>query len=421
MIRCFSQSGFAKGKWRLYGGAGIILSRGLVESLSPKIVPYFRELDSKETTGKKKRHGPGAYEPIASGKRRLFAVSGGPTHPQTIRDRERRLASNAGASRRSPSSFGAGAMLSPQAFLLDVALPKFIQSSGFAFHTLVGMYSQPPGFYLKTPAGKRDIPDGLSDVPITFHYIRGDYVDHLDFLNARMRLCEVPRDWRSTAIGVGVLSSKSAHSAESEGALDQTWARNLDKVSFSTSGSWGRSDCIIRIVANLGAKLPKRDWYLLVKSSVYVVEQNVRSLVGAYDPSEPVVLGRIVDLRDGSKYPDMASGIVLSRTIMEALTAIVEQIPSSIRFDEVRFGRLMMNTAPKALIHFDGFMATTSSPGPGLCAITIPSTVHLSKLKPKNQKIEGEAQLEIIDYFVRRVVGSGKLRREEKQITRAAL
>ena len=80
----------------------------------------------------------------------------------------------------------------------------------------------------------------------------------------------------------------------------------------------------------------------------------------------------------------------------------------------------MMNTAPKALIHFDGFMATTSSPGPGLCAITIPSTVHLSKLKPKNQKIEGEAQLEIIDYFVRRVVGSGKLRREEKQITRAA-
>ena len=101
VIRCFSQSGFAKGKWRLYGGAGIILSRGLVESLSPKIVPYFRELDSKETTGKKKRHGPGAYEPIASGKRRLFAVSGGPTHPQTIRDRERRLASNAGASRRS--------------------------------------------------------------------------------------------------------------------------------------------------------------------------------------------------------------------------------------------------------------------------------------------------------------------------------
>ena len=402
--RCFSQSGFAKGNWRLYGGAGIILSRGMVESLAPKLVPYFKDLDSRETTGKRKRHGPGAYEPIHTGKRGLLATSG--SAPRA-----------SGSSKRSLGP-GSGALLSPQAFLLDVALPKFIRTAGFTYHTLVGMCSQPPGFYLKTPAGKRDLPEGLSDVPITFHYIRGDYVDHLDFLNARMRLCAVPQNWRSTKIAVGVLRGKSALSAGDEKLLDLTWARNLEKVTFATSGSWGRTDCIIRTIAELGSKLPKRDWYLIVKSSVYVVEQNLRSLVGAYDPAEPVVLGRMVALHDGSRYPDLASGIVLSKAIMNALTAIVPQIPDNVNFDEVRFGGLMANTAPRALQHFDGFMATTSTGGPALCAVTIPSTVHLTKLKPKNQRIEGEAQLEVIDYFVRRVAGSGKLRREQPKIPR---
>ena len=386
----------ANGNWRLFGGAGIILSRGLVQALAPELVPYFHDLDSKETTGKKPRHGPGAYEAVTH-KRRLLAISGAPPHKKSAH--------------RSKSK---NVMLSPKAFLLDIALPKFIKSSGFTYYHLVGMYSQPPGFYLTTMAGKRDEPAGLSDTPITFHYIRGDYVHHLDFLAAQMRLCAVPNNWQSTTIGVGLLRGKADRTPGQEqeskdNEMQRPWERNLKKVTFR-----GSSHCLIRTLVALGRELPNLDWYIIVHDSVYVVEQNLRSLVGTYNPGEPVVLGHIVEMLDGSKYANLSAGILVSRTIMAALEKIVSKIPDKTKFGEIQFGQLIMKTAPSALKHFDGFVTTTTDYPFEVCAVTISSIVDLGLMKPKNKKIEGSAGLMVIDYFVRKVVGSGKLRPAEK-------
>ena len=111
--RCFSQCTHSgpKKDWRLFGGAGIIYSRGLAHELAPKLAPYFRELEKKKTGPK-------------------------------------------------------------QQFLLDIALPRFTRESGFKYAQLEGLYSQTPAFYLTQPNGARDTPHGLSLMPATFHYVR---------------------------------------------------------------------------------------------------------------------------------------------------------------------------------------------------------------------------------------------------------
>ena len=57
-------------------------------------------------------------------------------------------------------------------YLLDVALPRQIHSNPVKqeYHRLYGLHSQTPGFYLNTPQGKKDLPNGLPEVGAGYHH-----------------------------------------------------------------------------------------------------------------------------------------------------------------------------------------------------------------------------------------------------------
>lgn len=64
--------------------------------------------------------------------------------------------------------------------LHDIAFVRLLASmAGQKLSHIDGLYSQPPGFYLSS-AGKIDIPRGLPLLSSTFHYIKGNYMEHLD-------------------------------------------------------------------------------------------------------------------------------------------------------------------------------------------------------------------------------------------------
>jgi hypothetical protein len=64
--------------------------------------------------------------------------------------------------------------------LHDIAFVRLLATmSGQRLSHIDGLYSQPPGFYLSSE-GKIDVPRGLPLLSGTFHYVKGNYMEHLD-------------------------------------------------------------------------------------------------------------------------------------------------------------------------------------------------------------------------------------------------
>lgn len=364
MRRCFSQSGFSNGRWRLYGGAGIILSRGMVRQIQPNLVPYFHKLDG--STG------------------------------------------------------------APKKFLLDLALPEYIEKQKHTFYNLQGLYSQTPGFYLTTPEGKRDAPGGLSRAPITFHYVRGAYVDHLHLLATHLALCghgphggadgSRPSLASSLALAdahhngrkssgngqVVVVGMVGAQNMQVAAERAKVLARGLRMVPLATK-------CVVFALGNLLQQVPGADWYMLVHPDVYLVAENVQHVVAQRDPGRRILVGGPGSSSTASSAtaPNLNSGIVVSRTAAETLTGLEPGTGERHDHDKHRAcneaGLVRLAKERSVQIEDDAGLLSSLAPV-GMpetrCVASIPLVGKFPALKPKHALVEAQARLTVVDYFI---------------------
>jgi len=338
----FSQSDMGKVRqggpqvWRMFGGAGIVLSNGMVKLMMPTLREYCKNLELKRRRqGKKGR---------------------------------------------------------PYEFLLDVALPRHIHSIHQEYHRLIGLYSQTAGFYLNHPNGKKDAPNGLPEIPITFHYLWGQYVYHMDYILNNVQLCAPPTKERNHHFGVGVLRAGPPE----DKARARTWGNDVDTMSVQINGGpWG-SD-LLGHLANMFDDMPGKDWYVyLRRADVYVVEPNLRHLTVQMDANKPYLVGRVSresEARDAKESADPAHGLILSRALVERLRKLVTRGVAHPPFNR---RELAMFAAEQGttVYHVDTLLVTTQKetqpelnlvhagriPNPH-CAVTIPATPVIKELK----------------------------------------
>jgi len=157
------QGGFSKiGKaqvWRLFGGAGLILSKKLLDRVSPMIMPFLE------------------------------------SNTRALKRRQAR----------------------PVEYSFDLLQSKFLSEVGCPHVSIQGLYSQPPAHYLTTALGRSSAPDGLGATPAVFHYVQLAYLTYLHNLFANVKLCAgTTGDASNVAVGYSHLG---AHKKAPEGTF----------------------------------------------------------------------------------------------------------------------------------------------------------------------------------------------------------
>jgi len=347
--------------WRMFGGAGIILSNAMVKAMHPTLRQYCFDLEERRRDGK-----GGSYE-----------------------------------------------------YLLDVALPRQIHSNPVKqeYHRLYGLHSQTPGFYLNTGQGKRDLPNGLPEIPITFHYTWGEYVYHLDYILNNVQLCAPPATERNSRIGVGALK----HNPQDRVARERTWGNDVHAMLLEEKGGrWGND--LLGYLVTMYEDMPGKEWYMfMARSDVYVVEPNLRHLTAQMDPRVPHLVGRMPKGKEASKSPDPAHGIILSGALMAMIwplanKTLVPHPPFNGRelaafaaekgATVYHVDTLLISTQPNSKPNLKMEHESGRTPNPH-CTITIPATPVIKELKAKVwDREKGVVTGSVtIDYVMRQVHG----------------
>jgi len=85
---------------------------------------------------------------------------------------------------------------------------------------------------------------------------------------------------------------------------------------------------------------PNKDWYFFGDGAAYVVTGNLRALAAQFNPKKPWLLGQIIEQRDGLKYPNLQSGMLVSSSLIEALAQVAAKMSRGTGFDEKKVGGL---------------------------------------------------------------------------------
>ena len=213
-----------------------------------------------------------------------------------------------------------------------------------------GFFSQTPGFYL-SEAGKQDVPRGLPLLPATYHYLKHDYLRFFDFVSSRVCLhCRGGTNATASAAALPLLAEglRRVHvtvmkSAKSPTTATATATKNMPRHSRQGRGAapkairvesivgstWGQflDHAVLPMVPSLPSLfLPrgKYDWFVLVGELTYVVPSNLVLALAGHDPSRPLLLtcGAAVALRSSSSSSSASS----SATASLSPTAFVKKL-----------------------------------------------------------------------------------------------
>jgi len=66
---------------------------------------------------------------------------------------------------------------------------SFLTKHGILGTEINGLLSNPPGVYSCSDWGKKGTPLGISNFPLSFHYVGGSYMKHLEFIFEDLGLC----------------------------------------------------------------------------------------------------------------------------------------------------------------------------------------------------------------------------------------
>lgn len=362
----FSQCSWSGNWWRLFGGAGIVLSQGVLAKLGPKLQEAYNRLFNRNIDDAR---------PL-----RILVPPKGFSSPNIPARRHQ---------------------------LLDVSLPRYINALGIRYHHLDGLYSQGPGFYLGTDPGRKDLQrmGGMTQFPLSFHYARGDFVLHLDYLVSHFTVSQQPG---GVNVAVGLLAEPGVNGP---GKINQvvpaTWAKDFGNVHYLYGPkTWTPDAHCLSWLTRLASDAPGAEWYLLVDSTAYVVLTNLKQLVVGLDPKQPRLLSNMRTAQ-GRQHPTLASGMLLSAGLVKKLVQAASSLPAGAIVDEPALAELVEAIQPGALQHADNFLASTSTvptSGPAGAAsgyaVTIPTTFGMLGMKKDEGEVEKQQSFLAVHYLV---------------------